>query len=283
MKLRKALLILFLLISCWIFLSQCLIMKNRWSDKKAYRVFETKNVPLAIMDTVISNRHIHYAVCGADSLPTLVILHGSPGSWMNYMKFMWDEEMRKKFRIVAFDRPGFGFSDFGKAQHLQEQAEMLAPVMKSLQNDKPMFLAGHSYGGPLAVKIAADHPRLFETVVIVAGALDISAEAKETWRKIMNVKPLYWALPGAFGPSNKELLYLKNDLVPLQSDFRHVTSKVIFVHGDKDTWVPISNVGYGTRMMVNASSIKADTLKGADHQVPWKNFDDLKSVFLSLY
>lgn len=282
-KFRKFILLLLFLTGVWIALSQCLIMKNRWSDKKACRVFEQKNIPLRIFDTIIDKHHVHYAVSGSDSLPTLIFIHGSPGSWMNYMKYMWDEDMRKKFRIVAIDRPGFGFSDFGKAMHLQQQAEMIMPVLLRLKNDQPLYIAGHSYGGPLAVKLAADNPSLFESIVIIAGALDVSMEAKETWRKIMNVKPFYWGLPGAFGPSNSELLYLKKDLVPLQEDFKKVTCKVIFVHGDKDTWVPINNVGYGTKMMTNAAYIISDTIKNADHQIPWKNRDELKSILLGLY
>lgn len=282
-KIRRFVVLFIGLLFTWIFLSQCLIMKNRWSDKKAYNVFESKNIPLTISDTVINKRHLHYAVSGPDSLPTLVFVHGSPGSWMNYMKYMWDSSMRSKFRIVAIDRPGFGFSNFGKAMHLQEQAAIVLPVLQKLKNDRPMFLAGHSYGGPLSVKLAADDPQLFEAIVIIAGALDISQEAKETWREIMNVRPLYWALPGAFGPSNTELLYLKKDLQPLQKDFKKVTCKVVFVHGDKDTWVPITNVGYGTRMMTNAASIVSDTIKNADHQVPWKNREELKEILLNLY
>ena len=280
--LRRILLLSCCLLAAWIFLSQCLIMKNRWNDKKAYAVFKNKEVPLRILDTVISQRHLHYAMTGPDSLPTLVFIHGSPGSWMNYMKYMWDEDMRKKFRIIAIDRPGFGFSSFGKAQHLQQQAQMILPILRQLKNQHPMFLVGHSYGGPLSVKLAADEPRLFESIVIVAGALDINQEAKETWRKIMNVRPLYWGLPGAFGPSNTELLYLKKDLIPLQADFKKVTCKVIFVHGDQDTWVPIKNVGYGTKMMTNAASIVADTIKNADHQIPWKNREELKAILLTL-
>jgi pimeloyl-ACP methyl ester carboxylesterase len=98
----------------------------------------------------------------------------------------------------------------------------------------------------------------------------------------MNVRPLYWTLPGAFGPSNTELLYLKNDLLPLQKDFQKITCNVLFVHGDKDTWVPIQNIAYGRKMMVNAASITADTLRGADHQIPWKNREQLKAILLTL-
>jgi len=280
---RRTLLYSLALIAVWLLLAQCFIMRNRWSDSKAYGVFKAKQVPLVIYDTVINKRHLHYAVCGSDSLPTLVFIHGSPGSWMNYMKFMWDSSMRKKFRIVSIDRPGFGYSDFGKALHLQEQCAIILPVLQHLKNERPMFLAGHSLGGPVVAKLAADDPALFKTIIIIAGALDISQEAKETWRHIMNVRPLYWALPGAFGPSNTELLYLKKDLLPLQNDFKNITCDVLFVHGDKDTWVPIQNIAFGKKMMVNARSITADTLRGADHQIPWKRQDELKQILLNLY
>lgn len=281
--LRRIILYSVALLGIWVLLAQCFIMRERWSDKKAYSVFQSKNVPLKIYDTVINQHHLHYAVCGEDSLSTLVFIHGSPGSWMHYMKYMWDADMRSKFRIVAIDRPGFGYSDFGKAMHLQEQSTMISPVLQKLKTDKPLFVVGHSMGGPVAVKLAADNPSIISTLVIVAGAIDINQEAKETWRHIMSVRPLYWCLPGAFAPSNTELLYLKKDLLPLQNDFKNITSNVLFVHGDKDTWVPIKNIAFGKKMLVNATSVTADTLHGADHQIPWKNRDALKQILLQLY
>jgi pimeloyl-ACP methyl ester carboxylesterase len=273
----------FLILLLWIFLSQCLILRNRWSDGKAYRVFASKKIPLNIHDTLINKRHIHYAVSGPDSLPTLIFLHGSPGSWMNYMKFMWDTTLEKKFRIVSIDRPGFGYSDFGKPLHLQEQCKLILPIFQSLKTKQPMFLCGHSMGGPIAVQLAASDPSLFTTIILVAGSIDVNVEKQETWRKIMNVKPLYWLLPGAFGPSNTELLYLKADLLPLQQEFKKVTCNVYFIHGSKDTWVPIQNIAYGKSMMINAQSIRADTIFGADHQIPWKNKKEFTDMLLSLY
>lgn len=282
-KMKRILLTIVLLISAWVVLAQGFILKERWSDEKAYSVFKAKKVPLAMHDTVIDGHHLHYAVCGPETLPTLVFVHGSPGSWMHYMKFMWDSTMRKKFRIVALDRPGFGYSDFGQAMHLNDQCKIILPVLRSLKNSQPMYLAGHSMGGPVVVKLAADAPDLFKTVVIIAGAIDIDQESKETWRHVMDTKPLYYLLPGAFGPSNTELLYLKEDLKGLQSDFKNIRTNILFVHGDKDTWVPIENVGYGKKMMVNAASITCDTLRGADHQIPWKRKEELTKILLSLY
>ncbi len=259
----------------WAFLSQCVIMKNRWPDKKATRVFAVKNVPLEIKDTIINNRHIHYTISGPKTLPTLVFLHGSPGSWMNYMHFMWDTIMQQKYRMVAIDRPGFGYSNFGKALNLQEQSNLISTVLLNLKTAEPMILFGHSLGGSLVIKLGAENPTLFSKIIIAAGAIDPLQEKKETWRKIMNIKPLKWLMPGAFAPSNTELLYLKKDLIPLKNDFSKITCDVQFIHGDKDTWVPIENIAYGKLLLIKAKSITTDTLKGADHQFPWKRKDEL--------
>ena len=270
-------------LSVWIFLSQCIILRNRWSDKKAYRVFAAKHVPLTLHDTIINNRHLHYAVSGADSLPTLVFIHGSPGSWMNYMIYMWDSTMQKKFRMISIDRPGFGYSDFGEAMHLQDQCDIILPLLRSLKTERPMYLFGHSLGGPVVVQLAASAPELFTTIVIAAGSIDVKEEKKEIWRKIMGVKPLYYLLPGAFGPSNTEILYLKKDLIPLQQEFKKITCNVHFIHGDADTWVPIQNIAYGKIMMVNAKTIVADTIPGANHMIPWNHKKEITDILLKLY
>jgi len=257
--------------------------RMRLPDHKAYASFEKKGVPLQIWDTLVEGHSIHLAVSGKDdTLPTLVFIHGSPGSWFHYQKFMLDKDLGKKFRIVSIDRPGFGFSDFGTAMHLDEQARLLSRVLYRLKSDKPMFLCGHSMGGPVVVKLAADNPELFKKIVIVAGAIDVAQEKKERWRHLLDKSAFCWMLPGAFRPSNKELLYLKKDLIPLQSDFKNIRCEVRFVHGDKDTWVPIENVAFGQKMMIHAKSIQVDTLHGADHQVPWKRFQDLKRILLQL-
>src|SRR5882757_1467746 len=100
-------------------LARFFIYKLRWSDRQAQRVFNNKNIPLKTCDSIIDGHRIHYAMTGDDQLPSLVFIHGSPGSWINFRKYMWDTELLRKFRIISIDRPGFGYSDFGKAMHLQ--------------------------------------------------------------------------------------------------------------------------------------------------------------------
>lgn len=280
---KKLLLIVSGFVLIWVLLAQCFIMRNRLSDSRALNIFESKKVPLSIFDSTINGRHLHYAVSGNPDLPTLVFIHGSPGSWMNYMKFMYDSSLRKKYRIISVDRPGFGYSDFGKAMHLENQSKLILQILKPLKSKQPMILCGHSMGGPVVVKLAAMDTSLFSKIIIVAGSIDVSQEKNETWRKVMNIRPFYWLLPGAFGPSNTELLYLKKDLIHLKEDFARVKCDVQFIHGDRDTWVPIENVAYGVKMLSNARTISSDTIKGADHQIPWKNRAEFTNLLLKAY
>ncbi|MBC7890154.1 MAG: alpha/beta hydrolase [Ferruginibacter sp.] len=264
-----------------IFCAGC--MRFRLSDQKAYSLFKSKNVPLKIYDTIIDNRHLHFAISGNSGLPTLVFIHGSPGSWSNYTTYMLDADLQKKFRVMSIDRPGFGYSDFGNPMHLHEQSELLIRAIAAHQNDKPVYLAGHSIGGPVVAQMAAMSPGSFKKIVIMSGSISPYLEKKERWRYIMDNTVLRKFLPGAFAPSNTEITWFKKDLYELEKDFPLVNAEVIFIHGDKDNWVPIGNVQYGMEKMTHAASIQTDTLKGEGHLVPWKRFEDIKVILLNLY
>jgi pimeloyl-ACP methyl ester carboxylesterase len=42
-------------------------------------------------------------------------------------------------------------------------------LIKQIDNKQPMILVGHSYGGPMVAKLAADHPSWYKHVVILSG------------------------------------------------------------------------------------------------------------------
>ena len=93
----------------------------------------------------------------------------------------------------------------------------------------------------------------------------------------MNVRPLYWTLPGAFAQQYWTALSEK-DLLPLQNDFKISPTMYCLCMAIKTPGC-LQNIAFGTKMLVNAASIKADTLHGADHQIPWKNRDALKEFY----
>ncbi len=278
----KRTIIIFGILTLYIVLCQC-CMKFRLSDTKTKKIFAAKKIPVKIFDTLLNGQNLHYVITGLDSLPLLVFIHGSPGSWSTYKDFMLNEAIAQKFRCMAIDRPGFGYSNFGTPMHLEEQSELFLRIVAAHQNGKPIYLAGHSIGGPVVAQMAALSPGSFKKIVIMSGSISPYQEKKEKWRHIFNNTVMKSFLPGAFAPSNTEILWFKKDLYQLETQMSNIDAEVIFLHGDKDKWVPIENVAYGLKTMTNAISKVSDTIHGAGHMIQFTNKDRIVKVLTTLY
>lgn len=257
-------------------------MTFRKADKDMITTFQQKGVPLHVNTQRVQGRNIHYASTGNDTLPTIVFIHGTPGSWDAFANYMEDSLLLHQYRMVSIDRPGFGYSDFGEAEHLVRQSELMSPVLQKLNNGKPMYLAGHSLGGPMIIQLAADNPALFKGLVMISGSVDPAEEKREKWRPWLFKTPLSFLVPGAFRPSNRELWYLKKDLIDLQTQFPKIECPVYFIHGAADTWVPPGNVAYAKKLLINSSGIHELMIPGANHFIPWTKFKEIREVLLKL-
>ncbi|MCH5599985.1 alpha/beta fold hydrolase [Niabella ginsengisoli] len=163
----------------WLIMSQS-CMKFRISDSEAKQLFADSGVTITIADFKVNNFTLHYAKTGSDTLPTLLFLHGSPGAWNAFERYMRDKELLSKYRMISIDRPGFGYSQFGEAVNLEAQAAMLTPLIQSFQNEQPMYGIGHSLGGPLVAKLEMNTPGLFSGIVLLAASVDPAEEKKNT-------------------------------------------------------------------------------------------------------
>jgi pimeloyl-ACP methyl ester carboxylesterase len=253
------------------------------SSKKTVTYFSKTNTTFKDVTYKISEIHqIHYIETGDATKPTLLFLHGSPGSWDAYKKYLSDLDLQKKYRLIAIDRPGFGYSNFDEAQDLETQANLILPFIESKNNNQPITLIGHSMGGPVAVKLATKNPNLFKNLVILAGAIDPKAETPEEWRPILMAKPIRYLIPGAFRPSNDELWWLKEDLKIMKPELNKITSNVIIIHGTEDSLVPYSNVVFMEKAFKNAQKIETISIDKADHFIPWTHYEIIKKSLISL-
>ncbi len=278
----KRLLIVGVILGTWIIFAQS-CMKFRMSDSKASKSFAKNGIQLFTQTIVVNGFNLHYAKTGNDSLPTLFFVHGSPGSWDAFSVYMQDKDLLAKYRMVSIDRPGFGYSQFGDAKNMQEQSDIISPLLKYIDNKKPIYVIGHSLGGPLAIKLAADNPTTFAGIVLLAASVSPTDEAPEKWRGLLAKSSLEYLLPGAFRPSNKELWAFKKDIFPLSKQFVSITCPVWIIHGDKDKFVPVANADYAKKMLVNAKFVETKILKDAPHFIPWEPwYKDVKEVLMRL-
>ncbi|MFV8369172.1 alpha/beta fold hydrolase [Flavobacterium sp. LB2R40] len=273
--------IVYTFVAFYILLCQsCMTM--RFSNAETTQFFAASRT--AFQDKTISfdGYKIHYVETGNIQNPTLFFVHGSPGSWNAFKEYLKDTLLLQKYRMIAIDRPGFGYSDFGNAQNLKVQSERISEFILKMANNKPVILVGHSIGGPVVAKLAVDHPSWYSRLVILAGALDPKAEKPEKWRTVIKVPPLRYLIPGALRPSNDELWWLKHDLINLESDLKKITCDVTIIHGTKDALVPYSNVAFMKKKFVNAKSMDTITIKKANHFIPWSHYEIVRNALLNL-
>jgi len=279
--LRRLLIGFLILITVWLVFAQC-SFKFRISDEEARKRFARAGITLVTNTMVVNGYPIHYARTGPDSLPTLFFVHGSPGGWNAFERYMRDKKLLSRFRMVSVDRPGFGYSRFGDARNLEDQSLLITPLVKELSNGLPVYAVGHSLGVPVIVKLQVETKDLFSGLVFLAGSVDPNEEKPEKWRLIFKNSSLRLLLPGAFKPSNEELWYLKSDLKTLDKEWDRITCPVWIVHGNKDGFVPVGNVEYAKRKLQHASSVKVKIFPGARHFIPWEQYGEVREVLLSL-
>ncbi len=257
-------------------------MTMRMSVKETNLYFETQKLVFESKTIAVDDHLIHYIQTGNPDKPTLFFVHGSPGSWDAYKQYLADTLLLKKYRMIAIDRPGFGNSNFGKSENLATQSKISEALLSKIDNHKPIVLIGHSYGGPLIVKMATEFHKRYQHLVILAGAIDPNAENSEIWRQVLMANPIRYFIPGAMRPANDELWWLKYDLVLMKPNLKNITCDITIIHGTKDQLVPYSNVAFINATFVNAKSIQTIAIENANHFIPWSHYEIIRDALIGL-
>lgn len=263
-----------------VFCQSC--MRMRMTSRETKDFFSKSKTTFIDSTVTINGYAIHYLETGKKDRSTLFFVHGSPGSWDAYKDYLKDSLLLSKYRMIAVDRMGFGYSNFGEAQDLKTNTYILEKLTGLIANGKPIYLVGHSLGGPTVVQMAAERPKDYTALVVLAGSVDPTAEDPEKWRVFFKAKPFRYIVPGALRPANDELWWLKQDLFDLEPKLKNITQKVIIIHGTKDPLVPYRNVAYMEKEFVNAKSLKVIPIKDANHFIPWEHFKEIRDVLFRL-
>ncbi|WP_299457012.1 alpha/beta hydrolase [uncultured Microscilla sp.] len=246
-----------------------LFMKFRMSDQKIKAYFEARSTPVKIERYKASNRQIRYIATGADTLPMVIFVHGAPGGLDAFKEFLADSNLTNKAHLVAVDRPGYGYSGFGKSEpSIQKQAELLRPLLDLNHSGRPAILVGHSYGGPIVARMAMDYPHKVAALVLAAPAIDPDNE-KVFWISYpIDYAVLRWMVPPAFRVANDEKLHHAQQLSLLKNDWKKLKLPITYIHGKKDILVPFANTAFAKKMMVNAQ-LEVITKDKMNHFIPW--------------
>lgn len=272
----------------WIFAVQCGCFPMRTPDREwpAEMQKDGQKKSVQFVDVAAaSGRRIHAAVMqSADSLPWVVLIHGSPGSADAFMHYLSDTLLSGKANLVALDRPGFGYtSGFGKPEPSQAvQAEAVKAVMDHLAPGKKVILAGHSLGGPVAARFAMDYPDLTAGLILAAGSIDPDQEKHPWWQWAVDNPPMRWLIPKSLWTSNAEIIPLEGELKAMLPMWDKITCPVRVVHAKDDSLVPVENADFARKMIKNSPDMQFNIMEKGDHFFVWTNESILRNTILEL-
>lgn len=111
---------------------------------------------------------MHHETFGTGEENTFVWLHGwghSHGSLSRLAQLF-----KNQGKHYLFDLPGFGKSvKLTDGAGTRDYADALAKELKAL-TDRPCILIGHSFGGRVAVQMAAHHGEHVKAIILIGGA-----------------------------------------------------------------------------------------------------------------
>lgn len=112
--------------------------------------------------------HVHVEGTG----PDLILIHGAGGNLRDFT-YSLVGELKDEFRIIAFDRPGHGYtqriaSREGLGETPYEQAALLSAAADQL-GVKDAVVVGHSFGGAVTLAWALNHSEQLSAAVLLGG------------------------------------------------------------------------------------------------------------------
>ena len=272
-----------------LFIVACFVFDHyvqfRKSDEALKKIFTERNLDARINYYTTHGRTLRYISAGSDSLPTLLMLHGSPGSISYYAGRMADSAIRNTFRVYAVDRPGYGYSGFGDPEpSIERQSEMIRPILDSLNKARhPIIIMGGSYGASVACRLAMDHPELVDGLILTGPALAPGQE-KYFWFTYIIENPLVrWFIPRMFKSANTEKVHHKEELEKMLPYWQNIRVPVIYLQGENDNIVDTTNASFARKQLINASSLDIQFVKNRAHRLAQFEWPRIRESILRMY
>lgn len=151
---------------------------------------------------------LHLREDGPEGAPRILLVHGA-GSNLRELWGPLAHEFTPSHRVIAYDRPGMGYSDRTRGAHaLAAQARAAASVLEATGSG-PALVVGHSLGAAVSLRLALDFPHLVRGLVLIAPA-GMPHLRKRAWYTRLSATPVLgeafcgwivpWVAPIAVGP-----------------------------------------------------------------------------------
>ncbi|RPH45261.1 MAG: alpha/beta fold hydrolase [Burkholderiales bacterium] len=242
----------------------------------------------------IAGTRLHVRDEGPRDAPAVLLLHGFGSSLHTWDT--WATALRERHRVLRIDLPGHGLSgpdatgDYGDARSLA-----LLVALLDARGLSRVTLVGHSIGGRIAWRFAAEHPDRIERLVLVApdGFASPGFEYGRAPEVPTVLTAMRWVLPRAalkanlepafadpamlddalltryhelmLAPGNREALLHRMRQTVLEDPVPRLATirvPVLLVWGERDAMIPVSNAGDYLRALPDAT---LERLPGVGH------------------
>jgi len=233
----------------------------------AYDYFDSSAAAQTI--TTAGARTLAYTHHERPDAPRVVLIHGAPAnssSWSTLLPHL------AGYDVVAVDRLGYGASTRDPELSLAAHAASIGPFLT-----ENCVVVGHSYGAPVALRIAADYPDRVAGLVLVAGATDPDMQDAQWFRKAVDRVPVL--LPESWENANRELLALTDENDAMRPLLTNVACRVAALHGTRDPVCPHdSTTAHLTRELTSAADVRIESVEGAGHNLHLSRAEEIADL-----
>lgn len=208
---------------------------------------------------------LSYLVSENPDSQRVIFIHGSPGSAAYYGDYL--RALSSEAEGIAVDRLGYGESaDAGTVVSFERQAAAIEPLLTQQDGEWPI-LVGHSLGGPIATRVAADYPDRVGALVVVAGNLNADLETPRWYNDVARWRILQPFLAGFLKVSNREMWACRVQVESLETKLDRITCPIVFIHGTSDELVPFEAIEYSVERYSGHPQAYVLVLIGEKHGV----------------
>ena len=212
---------------------------------------------------------LHYMERAKKGSMVLFFIHGAPGSWSAFKRYLLADRLASDFHIVSVDRPGHGRTSRSPVAYasLSAQSKILGALLEKYRHRK-VVLVGHSYGGSVALRMALDYPESIHGLLLISSPLSSFHSKHRSWRYAVRFPLFSWLVPRGLFTTNEEMISLSGDLLEIERLYEQIARPIYVLHGSRDILVSVKEVFYLEKMF-SIKDLHVRVLKGVNHFIPW--------------